>query len=226
MTTFFSVDIETTHSRLLPEASILTIGATAFHYEPGGRLNFGMALDNPFYVVVWSQNAVYWYNRHKKAPGQLEIDAPFDPSDSWDFWQLPENERAFAAATDHLVGEGAREYHTENQAAALLYEYVTQLEPDPSQRCFVANPVSFDKPFIERMFNRYNVTAQFGRSRLEDPFHYRSLCLRSMSFGQTRMQPWGSDRTNHEPEFRHHALSDAKAQAKDLVRLLRQRDHA
>lgn len=41
-----------------------------------------------------------------------------------------------------------------------------QVQPEWSQRFFTANPVSFDKPWLDDLFARY---------RMPSPFHYRSL---------------------------------------------------
>lgn len=84
-------------------------------------------------------------------------------------------------------------------------------------RFFVANPVSFDKPWVDNWFTQHG---------LDSPFHYRSLCLRSMKFGLRRDSTFDSERDNHTPEIPHHALYDAIAQTYDLHSMLRERDAA
>lgn len=129
---------------------------------------------------------------------------------TFDWWaEQSEEARGEAFADDSLVR------HSQLTAARMLVEFVTTLEPLAEQRVFVANPVAFDKMWL---------TTLFDSTRVADPFHYRSLCLRSMKFGLRRDSRWGSDRETHEPALPHHALSDAHAQALDLVVMLNERD--
>ena len=68
------------------------------------------------------------------------------------------------------------------------------------------------------------MTTLFDETGVPDPFHYRSLCLRSMKFGMRPRSEWGNDREDHKPAIPHHALWDARAQALDLVQMLAERD--
>ena len=101
--------------------------------------------------------------------------------------------------------------HSPDLAAAMIAEYVAEVQPDWSQRFFTANPVSFDKPWLDDLF---------ASAGIPSPFHYRSLCLRSMRFGMDPSRGFGSTRESHDPVIPHHALHDAEAQALDLIDML------
>lgn len=104
--------------------------------------------------------------------------------------------------------------HNQWMAASMLAEFVTE-RAEGDDAVFVANPVAFDKAWIDYLF---------ALTCVDNPFHYRSLCLRSMKFGLRPGSEWGSDRENHTPKIPHHALWDAKAQADDLRSMLTERD--
>jgi len=196
MTTFFSVDVEA--SGLTPAVGfLLTVGVQAVWWD---GVDAGLH-PAPFYVRIQRATelgkSMYW------RPGQP----------TFDWWQEQGDEvRAEAYAGEALVR------HDAWIAAKMLNEFVVGLEPDPEQRVFVANPVAFDKMWITNLYDEANL------SSVPDPFHYRSLCLRSMKFGLRPNSPWGSDRESHEPVLPHHALSDAQAQARDLIDMLTERD--
>lgn len=102
-----------------------------------------------------------------------------------------------------------------DELALMLSDWVIEKEPDYNQRFFVANPVGFDKMWIDWLFEA---------AKMPNPFHYRALCLRSMKYGRTSLTgdlTYGSERANHKPEIPHHAFYDAYAQAEDLVVMLR-----
>lgn len=80
---------------------------------------------------------------------------------------------------------------------------------------FVANPVSFDKPFVDQLF--------WSHER-RNPFDYRSLCLRSMRFGGMQHEKWGTQVRTNKSLVPHHAFFDAYAAAQDLVDILNDRD--
>lgn len=80
---------------------------------------------------------------------------------------------------------------------------------------FTANPVSFDKPFVDQMFWTHDKP---------NPFDYRTLCLRSMAFRGKENEPWGTHLRANKPLVPHHAFFDAYAEAQDLVDLLNDRD--
>lgn len=107
----------------------------------------------------------------------------------------------------------------EDEVAFALRTFVQTNTASDQKAIFVANPVAFDKPWIDQLFLRTNI---------DNPFDYRSLCLRSMHFG-LRQVIWGGDREtwgefNIPSELPHHALYDAKAQAKELIAMLKARD--
>jgi hypothetical protein len=93
------------------------------------------------------------------------------------------------------------------QAAVIAYGHPEDLH----QNVFVANPVSFDKPWIDRLFLETGI---------ENPFSYRSLCLRSAAWGADESGDWQQKFRTHKPLVPHHALYDAHAQALDLLELL------
>lgn len=89
--------------------------------------------------------------------------------------------------------------------------------PGCNQPIFVANPVSFDKPFIDQLFWTHE---------RPNPFDYRSLCLRSMAFYSKAKEPWGTNLRANKSLVPHHAFFDAYAEAQDLVDLLNDRDES
>lgn len=105
------------------------------------------------------------------------------------------------------------------KAAFDLEWFVLNNTARSTKAIFVANPVAFDKPWIDQLFYHNNVP---------NPFDYRSLCLRSMHFGLRKVE-WGGDREtwgefNVPSELLHHALYDAKAQAQELILMLKARN--
>lgn len=209
MTLFVSVDVETTSSEL-SDGHLLTVGAVAVHYSPGrpqgamiGRSDFYVRLD------IGADATVDW----SAAPAGT----PAAETRKWWLDQEPRvQEEAWLDRT--LVR------HEPRQAALMFAEWVREANGsagadveggEAGPVTFVANPVSFDKPFVDRWFHDTGVP---------NPFHYRSLCLRSMAYGLQPQQPFGSDRTTMASPVPHHALHDAYAQAHDLCRLLALRD--
>jgi DNA polymerase III epsilon subunit-like protein len=138
---------------------------------------------------------------------RLEFPDKLDPmeNNSLEWWVLQD---------DEVRGEAFTAYpRNDNEVAALnIANFVRSVEPDYEQSIFVANPVAFDKPWIDKLF------ADVINS--SNPFHYRSLCLRSMKYGMVADPTFGSDRTTHESKLPHHALWDADAQAEDLIEML------
>lgn len=116
-----------------------------------------------------------------------------------------------AIAQDEAYRDRTLIRHKPELAAEMIAEFVIGVQPEWSQRFFTANPVSFDKPWLDDLF---------AISGLPSPFHYRSLCLRSMRFGMDPSKGFGSAREAHEPTVPHHALHDAEAQALDLLDML------
>lgn len=195
MTTFFNVDVET--SALTPwEGWLLTVGIQPVRYTPGlgaemltDRLYVRIDREDELAVSGWDQ------------PGRSETYA-------WWCEQNPEAQNE-AFRDPNLVR------HFPDTAAMMVVEFVASVEPDPKKRIFVANPVSFDKMWVDELF---------ASTGIPNPFHYQSLCLRSMKFGLRPGSDWVSTRDNHSPDVPHHAFHDAHAQARDLLAMLAERD--
>lgn len=199
MTVFFSVDVET--ANLTPwgtDGFLLTIGAVAVDWNPALRQASNGA---EFYVRIDRSEDLdpWWY-------GGDSTPAPHDTAKWWsEQATVPKNE----AWLDRTLVR-----HSDATAARMFAEFVL-LNQSSDGAFFVANPVAFDKMWIDSLF---------GETGVENPFHYRSLCLRSMRFGLDARSPWGSSREDHDPEIPHHALHDARAQAEDLKMMLIRRD--
>ncbi len=200
MTTFFSVDVET--SGLTPKTgALLTVGVQPLSWFAGcGGPEWGV----PFYVRI---------NRSQYLESSSYWDAG---NETYDWWHEQSTEARAEAWEDRGLVR-----HDPIMAARMLSEFVVKTEPEPEARVFVANPVAFDKMWITALYDEH---AHLEGCRPLDPFHYRSLCLRSMKFGLRPNSPWGSDRGSREPGLPHHALSDAQAQARDLIDMLTERD--
>lgn len=202
MTTFFNVDVET--SALDPwSGRLLTVGIKPVIYEPDTHI---ATLDPGHCYLRLNRTTELLADT---ATGQWGDPTNERSSYGWWIQQSP------AAQDEAWRDENMHRYDFEN-AAELIADFVTAIEPDPRQRIFVANPVSFDKPWLTHMF---------ATTGVPDPFHYQSLCLRSMKFGLRARSPWGATRDNHTPTIAHHALFDAEAQALDLIDMLHERDH-
>jgi hypothetical protein len=100
--------------------------------------------------------------------------------------------------------------------ARLFSEFVLKLGGDDQrERVFCANPASFDFPWVDKFFADNDV---------DNPFHHKTLCLKSFDFGMN-MKNWSTLERKHSPEIKHHALHDARAEALDLIDLLDHRLH-
>ena len=197
MTTFFSCDVETTSTSPLT-GDLLTLGIQPIRFYADQ-----LAIEYPknLYIRIEQQETL------DQDPNWGDAD---NPASSYGWW-IKQNEQA----QDEAWRDRTLVRHDLITAAKMVSEFVKEIEQDPEQRIFVANPVSFDKPWFEQMFWMADV---------EDPFHYQSLCLRSMKFGLRKESPWVMTRDNHEPKIPHHALWDAVAQAHDLISMLGERD--
>lgn len=197
MTTFFSVDVET--GNLTPwsvDGFLLSVGIEAIDEASlESRGEFYVRLDR-----TEDLDGSWW-----------EARGEYDPvSDTQDWW-LQQGD----IAQDEAFRDRTLVRHDEETAARMIREFVCSREQEPEGRIFVANPVAFDKMWVDELFST---------SGVENPFHYRSLCLRSMKYGLRPHSRWGGDRETHAPLIPHHALHDAKAQALDLVAMLTERD--
>lgn len=123
-------------------------------------------------------------------------------------WWMTQDPQRWKEATE--LGEN------EHDIAHQLDDWICDLVPNEKERCFVANPVAFDWPWINDLFLRH-----LGRN----PFGHRALCIRSMHYGLTTAE-WGGERSEWgdfevKPEIPHNALSDAMAQREELIKLLK-----
>jgi hypothetical protein len=197
MTTFFSVDVETTSTNPF-DGHLLSVGIQPVTFNPA-TLNASL-LPDKFYVRIDCYR-------------DLEIEGWFDgTSNSPTYqWWMEQNAEARADSWENT----ALVRHSAATAAAMMQEWVCEVEPNSRDAIFVANPVSFDKPWVDRLCSETGIIS---------PFHYQSLCLRSMKFGLRHGSAWVSTRDNHDPKIPHHAFHDAYAQALDLLAMLNERD--
>jgi hypothetical protein len=178
-------------SALRPDqGELLTIGAVAVS-------GTGHIIDT-FYVRINRRNLLHesWFNE------ALPVTSP-----TQEFWRKQEQYVKDEAYMSHDV-----ERVTPITAATRFRNWVLKFGDTWEDRVFVANPVAFDKMWVLNLFMEVG---------LEDPFHYRSVCLRSVDFGRVGGD-WRDSiggRSN-APRYPHHALSDAYAQAQDLLELL------
>lgn len=196
MTTFFSVDVET--SALDPwTGHLLTVGIQPVCWTPGAR---------PF----MTPDKLYVRIDREESLAISGWDNPDNPSDTYQWYMKQES-----IVADEAWRNPTLVRHDPETAARMIAEFCLEIEADPKERVFVANPVSFDKMWLEELFATTGVT---------NPFHYQTLCLRSMKFGIRQASPWGMTRDNERPLIPHHAFHDAYAQALDLVAMLAERD--
>lgn len=195
--TFFSVDVETT-STDPTDGHLLTVGVQPVHFPTGNIAEPALTAD--FFYARIDCRHIYrqWF------------ETLTDPKSTLSWW-LKQN--------DHAQAEAFRDIRLQrfsaDTVAEWLSKFVVDIEPEPEARVFVANPVTFDKAWIDRLFT------STGHA---NPFHYRTLCLRSMRFGLVAGDKWGAARDDHNPDTPHHAFDDAYAQAQDLIRLLTTRE--
>lgn len=197
---YIVVDVETTG--LNPAADrILSIGAVPVFYD--GKT--ATISSNFFYRRIdqreWIEETS-WYETILNPQSTL----------SWWVKQSPEAQRE-AWRAPHFFG--ARPQSLVLDHFALFVETMRRKHDMVPSPIFVANPVSFDKPFVDQLFWTHDKP---------NPFDYRSLCLRSMAFRGKTDEPWGTHLRANKPLVPHHAFFDAYAEAQDLVDLLGDRD--
>lgn len=186
---FFVVDVET--SGLTPwTGELLSVGivpVTEFgEIEPD--------IENHFYSRVVYQGAnIHYISEENMTPTQK--------------WWLEQ---------DYVVRDEAWNGYPRTHLYKLrnaINEYVERIEPDKSKRFIAANPVAFDKMWLESVYaQEYNKLW---------PFHYRCLCLRSMRYGlEFEETEYGSAKGAQESQVPHHAYHDALAEAYDLKHLI------
>ena len=183
--TFFSFDVETT-ATVVEAGELLTVGCVpVVHDDEAGWTKFPqhfyMRLDVPTRVTAERFSSLAW-------------------------WREQSDEVRAEAYQDRDLLRFDRP-----TVAKALAEWMAFVEPVWERRIFTANPVSFDKPWIDKLYYWAD---------MDLPYHHRSLCLRSMKFGIDPTVGYGSDRTTHQSLLPHHALADADAQAQDLIDML------
>lgn len=195
---FFVVDFET--SALDPwHGEPLSLGIVPV-------TQYGEILAEQFYTNRWNIEALI---------PEWQFPANLTETESW--WnqkRLSEDLNDAAAFREAWVRVGPT--RSDEQILDDISDYLYAVEPDKNQRFMVANPIAFDKMWMEY------IHAMFGR---EMPFHYRCLCLRSMRYGlEYGDNPeFGNSRDEHELDgyIPHHALWDARMEALDLVHLMK-----
>lgn len=196
--TFIVVDVET--SGLVPAyGKIFTIGAVAVTYD--GRT---ATINKDFFYQridqwQWIEDS-YW------------LSTVFDPDSTLSWWL-----RQTIEVQNEAWRHGGKAYTRSEGAVARKFDEWVQSKAEAGKAIFVANPVSFDKPWIDLLFMSHNV---------ENPFDYRTLCLRSMFYGHDKASKWGQHVRTNKSLVPHHALFDAYAQAHDLIDLFGMRDEA
>lgn len=183
--TFFSFDVETT-ATVVEAGELLTVGCVpVVHDVEAGWVKF----PQHFYMRL-----------------DVAVRVTFERFSSLGWWREQSDEvRGEAYENRDLL-----RFDRATTAKALA-EWMAFVEPVWERRIFTANPVSFDKPWIDKLY--------YWADR-DLPYHHRSLCLRSMKFGIDPTVGYGSDRTTHQSLLPHHALADADAQAQDLIDML------
>lgn len=198
--TFFSVDVETTHTSPT-QGHLLTIGIQIVETRDDRWDSYHLT-DSLYCRVDRTDIYPEWFQTLT------------DPASTLSWW-LKQNDEAQAEA----FREMRLTRHSAGEVADVITDFVVRAQPAPTRRVFVANPVSFDKPWVDALFEEAR-----GPFRPSNPFPHRTLCLRSMRFGLQPGNEWGPERVNHNPAIPHHALSDAIAQAEDLVAMLTERE--
>lgn len=181
MTTFFSLDVETSGTDPF-KYDLLSVGVVAIH-EDGligsmyySRIDHGRD-------VVWDDGTKQWWLQQNK---------------------LAKNEIFSTNLPRYSYGGIAEDLST----------WVSQWGTGFHDNVFVANPSSFDHAWVRKLFSENDV---------KDPFSYRTLCLRSATWGAGD-KPWGETQRTNVPFIPHHALHDAQAQALDFLDLLKGRN--
>lgn len=197
---YIVVDVETTglnpaHDR------ILSLGAVAVWYD--GKI---ATIDKDFFYRRIDQRdwieSTNWYN------------TIIDPRSTLSWWVKQSPEAQDAAWRGNPRGLESQVYVLEF-FTDWIDHLVRKRDISVATPIFVANPVSFDKPFVDQLFWAHDYY---------NPFDYRSLCLRSMAFRGKEGEPWGTHLRANKPLVPHHAFFDAYAEAQDLVDLLNDRD--
>lgn len=176
------------------------VETTATVVRPRGLLSVGVKVVNhdlsegpEFYSTIWYPEGLSWDEATLK-------------------WWMQQDVSIYEAARP----EFPQEHYSPEGVAFNLQMFVLENTAADTLPIFVANPASFDKPWIDHLYDS---------THLANPFSHRALCLRSMHFGLVSEIEWGASRETWErfsfpSEMPHHALYDAKAQAKELITLM------
>lgn len=198
---YLVVDVETT-STSPTSGRILTIGAVAVIYD--GNI---ATIDDTFLYRRLDQydycTDTGWYETIVDAASTLSwwVKQPIEAQmEAWRDTRLPRT-RELHAAVDVV-----------DWVDAIRGQWGVATKP-----VFTANPATFDKPWIDQLLENNHV---------DNPFDYRTLCLRSMAFGAKNSHRWTNHVRTNKSLVPHHAFFDAYAQAQDLVDLLGDRDDA
>jgi hypothetical protein len=203
--TFFNVDDET--SRPASTFFNVDVECTATTPTKGCLLTVG--------IVPVTHNGERWALHRDRLYVRLDQGDMFPEPEH--YTSMPWWREQSDTAQDEAYRDRTLLRHAPDIAAKMIAEFISQVQPEWSQRIFTANPVSFDKPWLDDLF---------ANNGIPSPFHYRSLCLRSMRFGMDPSKGFGADRETHDPVIAHHALFDAEAQALDLLDMLNGGDDA
>jgi len=184
--TYFVVDVET--SCLNPfEPDPFLFTVGVVPVSQGGNILY----NDIFYKRIWNFLPEEWYDDTMETENKTLI-----------WWRQQNTEAKMEAWLDLQ-----KQRFPMSKVAGDLSDWVKHIEPDPTQRFVAANPSYFDKMWIEWMYTLEG---------FQSPFHYRTLCLRSMHFGIDDEDEFGKSREGHKPEIEHVAWHDAVAEAKDL----------
>lgn len=186
--TFLSVDVETS-SKVAGTGHLLSVGIVPIVKLPAG------------WVPMQGHDTLYIRLEHS-----VNLDHRHNPNVDSIGWWVEQDPVVQREAFDQSLLRFPR-----RTAAKMITEFVRGINDDAASVIFVANPVAFDKPWVDQMI---------VEAGLELPWTHRSLCLRSMKFGTDIGAGFGSDRTTRRSEVPHHALWDAEAQARDLCDML------
>jgi hypothetical protein len=204
-TVFFSVDVETTHTDPT-KGKLLSVGIQPVLWRQG----------EPAQLIAQRQ----FYMRLNQTSHYAEWFATLtDPTSTLSWW-LKQDPRV----QDEAFRDEALERHSVVTVATRMADFVEQVCDDIGEdiplkhRVFCANPVVFDKAWIDAMWAE--AMDEWELLTYDYPFHYRALCLRSMGFGLRVGDGWDTWGRTHQADLPHHALSDAWAQALDLKEML------
>lgn len=192
--TFYSVDVEAT-STSLETGELLSVGARGFvPAGPGATKLVPVDAQADFYVRI------------------ARPESPWRDEDAAKWWA--DQAEASPVAHNEIFNDALPRLEHDGAGRTFVdwVDTVAQSD-DPMTRIFVANPVSYDWPWIERLIHHH------GGKKPGAVFSYRTICLRSVAWGLgVSGDPSVSWRAT-ESEVPHHALHDAIAQGVDLCNL-------